>query len=601
MTNTRVLTLLAFFVGANVAWSQISVVEFSSFASGFDVLPSQNFSVAGIVGQQVSEAIEGAPIRLEAGLLNSQLWRSAVIAAMKPDSAVLGQSIRLNVLLPAGVVTFAESLYYRKGGERSFSRLPLQRLGDSLRASIPAEAVSLQGLEFFIQLLSSRGVSRFPLSGVDTIRVRFESFTSPIVLQRRVYKMVSVPAELNDVSPLGVLEDDLGPYNPAVWRLFRWDRDRYVEHPAMTAHFAPGNSFWLITQAGGLFDIDRGKSVPTLAPADIVLDTGWNQVASPFAFRVDWGAAISNVNVSPAYFYDGVSPYQLNVTVLEPWEGYFVENRSGERLTVRIPPVEAPSAIPKSIPVVGLGMKEFVLQLSAEAAASGLRDSYNYLGFKEQATRGADRLDLHEPPPVGEYLQLSIMEGRTYAANFKPFPADGEEWAVRITSPLPNQTVTVHIEEHGTRPDGFEIYVLDKDEFTPLSTHNGSFIVQTWEAHSSRWLKILIGTTSFAEAHSGGIPLVPLAYALEQNFPNPFNPSTTIRYQLSKKSNVRLEVFNLLGQLVKTLVRGEQVTGTYSVRWNGDNTNGLPVASGMYIYRLRAGDYAASRKMMLAR
>lgn len=599
MRSFRIILLLLFALLRS--WAQVSVVEFSTFTMGFEVLPSANHSVASVIGQQASETVEGASLRVEAGLLNSQLWRNALTVAVKPDTARLGYSLRFNVLLPRGSVTFAESLYYRKGGERSFSRVPLQRTGDSLSASIPAEAVSLRGLEYFIQLSSPQGTSRFPLSGVDTVRVRFDWFASPIALQRRTYRMVSVPAELNDVSLLGVLGDDFGPYNPTVWRLFRWERDRYAEHPAIGAGFTPGNAFWLITQAGGSFDVERGKSMPSLQPATITLDTGWNQIASPFAFRIDWGAVIANVNVSPAYFYDGVSPYQINVTVLEPWEGYFVENRSGQPLILPIAPVEASASPSNSQPLAGTGGRQYVVQLSAEVPASGLKDLNNFLGFKEGATSGDDRLDLHEPPPIGEYIQLSIAEGRLFAANFKPFPAEGEEWNLQLTSTLPNRTIAVHLEEYGIRPENFRVFVLDKDEFTALSIQDGSFIVRTGEAQSVRSLKVLIGTEEFAATHSGGIPLVPLAYALDQNFPNPFNPSTSIRYQLSKKGRVVLQVFNVLGQLVKTLVHGEQVTGTYTVQWNGENDGGFPAASGMYVYRLRAGEFTASRKMILVR
>jgi flagellar hook assembly protein FlgD len=89
--------------------------------------------------------------------------------------------------------------------------------------------------------------------------------------------------------------------------------------------------------------------------------------------------------------------------------------------------------------------------------------------------------------------------------------------------------------------------------------------------------------------------------ALEQNYPNPFNPETRIQYQLGKRSGVVLEIYNLMGQRIRTLVREEQLTGRYSVVWNGANDAGIPAASGVYIYRLRAGAYAASRKLLLVR
>jgi hypothetical protein len=91
---------------------------------------------------------------------------------------------------------------------------------------------------------------------------------------------------------------------------------------------------------------------------------------------------------------------------------------------------------------------------------------------------------------------------------------------------------------------------------------------------------------------------VPTSFALEQNYPNPFNPATEIRYQLPEQSEVRLSVFNMLGQEVRTLVQGSQMPGTYVVRWDGTNNNGLSVSSGIYLYKISAGRHAVSKKMI---
>jgi hypothetical protein len=88
----------------------------------------------------------------------------------------------------------------------------------------------------------------------------------------------------------------------------------------------------------------------------------------------------------------------------------------------------------------------------------------------------------------------------------------------------------------------------------------------------------------------------PTAYRLEQNYPNPFNPATTIRYELSSASYATLKVFNMLGQEVMTLVDGEQPAGMYEVRLNAKG-----LASGVYVYRLMAGEYSATRKFVLVR
>lgn len=89
-------------------------------------------------------------------------------------------------------------------------------------------------------------------------------------------------------------------------------------------------------------------------------------------------------------------------------------------------------------------------------------------------------------------------------------------------------------------------------------------------------------------------------FRLQQNYPNPFNPVTTIRYELPQNAHVRLTIYDVLGREVVRLVDEGYLAGAYSVVWNGTNRYGVPVASGIYIYRLEAGrNFVQSRKMLL--
>jgi hypothetical protein len=92
---------------------------------------------------------------------------------------------------------------------------------------------------------------------------------------------------------------------------------------------------------------------------------------------------------------------------------------------------------------------------------------------------------------------------------------------------------------------------------------------------------------------------IPTIYALNQNYPNPFNPSTTISFSLPQTQNVRVDVFDILGNLVKTMVNGSYPVGTHQVIWNGVDKNGARVSSGVYIYRLIAGPFTSTKKMLL--
>ncbi len=92
---------------------------------------------------------------------------------------------------------------------------------------------------------------------------------------------------------------------------------------------------------------------------------------------------------------------------------------------------------------------------------------------------------------------------------------------------------------------------------------------------------------------------IPDSYGLSQNSPNPFNPDTDISYALPRAGEVKLRIFNVLGQNVRDLVNAYQEAGTYNVIWDGKDASGQPVASGVYFYQLKSGEYEKTRKMML--
>jgi hypothetical protein len=88
-------------------------------------------------------------------------------------------------------------------------------------------------------------------------------------------------------------------------------------------------------------------------------------------------------------------------------------------------------------------------------------------------------------------------------------------------------------------------------------------------------------------------------YQLEQNYPNPFNPSTVISFQLPVNSEVTLSIFNMNGQLVKQVASGRYASGRHTLVWDATNDRGERVASGVYMYVIKAGDFTAQKKLVL--
>lgn len=102
-------------------------------------------------------------------------------------------------------------------------------------------------------------------------------------------------------------------------------------------------------------------------------------------------------------------------------------------------------------------------------------------------------------------------------------------------------------------------------------------------------------TLSIQDEQDGGLPA---EYQLHANYPNPFNPSTVIEFDLQHRSTISIEIFNLQGQRVRQLVNKEYPAGSYQVTWDGTSSTGQPVSTGVYLYRLTAGDFVKTKKMI---
>ena len=126
---------------------------------------------------------------------------------------------------------------------------------------------------------------------------------------------------------------------------------------------------------------------------------------------------------------------------------------------------------------------------------------------------------------------------------------------------------------------------------------NRLYVIE-WSGGRGLWeITLPQAATETAVAEAGG--LVPAEFALAQNFPNPFNASTTINFQLPLASRVELTVYSISGQRVRTLINGTLPAGHHRLQWDGRNERGEPVASGAYLYQLSAGDFVASRQLVL--
>lgn len=128
-----------------------------------------------------------------------------------------------------------------------------------------------------------------------------------------------------------------------------------------------------------------------------------------------------------------------------------------------------------------------------------------------------------------------------------------------------------------------------------------------WYNATSGWTMISTGeymlrcvvVTPTGIKELGGDGVRPASYQLVGNYPNPFNPSTDIKFLAPQAGNVRIDIYNISGQLVKTVLDGYVEAGVKAVTWDGTNSSGMKVNSGIYLYKLTAGDYVETQKMVL--
>jgi predicted TIM-barrel fold metal-dependent hydrolase len=140
----------------------------------------------------------------------------------------------------------------------------------------------------------------------------------------------------------------------------------------------------------------------------------------------------------------------------------------------------------------------------------------------------------------------------------------------------------------------------------PLLEDSVAVMIYSWNVYASDpWdstassngpRSLTIDVSGLLALNGIGLPDV---FALHNNYPNPFNPVTNITYDIPEVAQVTLEIYNVSGQKVRTLAQGQHEPGRYRIQWNATNDYGNPLSSGMYIYRIHAGDFVSVKKLIL--
>jgi photosystem II stability/assembly factor-like uncharacterized protein len=419
---------------------------------------------------------------------------------------------------------------------------------------------------------------------------------------QEAYEMISIPYAFSD-SSVDALFKDLGKPNKLLWRMFgKYDAKKgYAEYPEDFRTVKRGEAYWLIAKNPVNMNLGTTTMQGTEEDFEITLHSGYNMVGNPFPYRVSWQNSTLPDSVENVLWSYHAGKYDSTTVVMEPFQGYWVKNRGRLPKTIRISSLQmnTPVIVPKvQNSFSELASEEWKIRLSARSSSSA--DEQNFVGVVRGAVDGLDRFDFSEPPvsPDG-YVSIAVrhQEGRL-AADYRSAAVDGYTWDIELMSSEPNIPISIGMEQFGTFDPSFKIYLLDnKQERVYDMTGLMEYSLKLGKNESFRSFRLIVGGSDFVEKNTNGIPLVPLEYSVSQNFPNPFNPSTTITYSLSHSGVTSIEIFNILGQKIKTLVDQFQPIGRYSVQWDGRDDSHGSVASGVYYYRVRCNEFTAVKKM----
>ncbi len=197
------------------------------------------------------------------------------------------------------------------------------------------------------------------------------------------------------------------------------------------------------------------------------------------------------------------------------------------------------------------------------------------------------------------FIEAAIVSVSADGENWYTFPWDTSTWKglAGVTPTLDNQHPTDPTVSGGDQFDladvGLQyarfVKLTDLGDIKKEGIFNGDFDLDAVVAVNSR-------PTAISEFNN---PVTISGFELEQNFPNPFNPETTIRFKVAQAGSLTMQIYNLQGQIVKTLVNSNYSSGTYQVRWDGKNDNRELVTTGVYFCKMKIGNYQAVRRLIL--
>ncbi len=383
------------------------------------------------------------------------------------------------------------------------------------------------------------------------------------------------------------------------WRIFadNGNNENFLIELSSNSSLKTGEGYWLIKK-GNLelngFDITLPR-LDSTASYSIPLHPGWNIICNPFNKPITWQSILFANNISFASQLHSYNGSYKQETTLEPFKGYYFFNLNN-LTTLKIP-----------YPFGWIGSNKaneanilWKVQIIYETEMN--RDPENFVGIASSAKIGEDSLDSRKPPLFMDqsflYFDRKDWDNTfsKFSSDLRPSLGDGQVWNFDVSNPNKSQG-TIHFNGITQIPDDYEVILINTTNTVPINLREQSSYVFN-SAQQSTPFKLIIGSPKFVEGEIAD--LIPDAFELGQNFPNPFNSNTTISVKLPVDSEIQIEIFNMLGQKVKILTHGRYPKGVHTFSWNGTDSNNQIVPTGIYFYRMTAGrEILLTKKMII--
>ncbi len=547
-----------------------------------------------------------------------------------------GQSIAISASIIDDNGVANAHLHYRRAGDPDFISQRMTFVGgNNYRADIPANTVTSRGVEYFITATDADSAQdRQPPVKYSSIQIQVSSearhdeqgnpVAQPAGNTQAAYRLISVPLQLEVPDAHALLADELGPYDDTKWRLYGLsllasqnlsDKEPYTELRT-GGDLPPGKSLFLIVnEPNKVIVTGAARSVRTDQEFAITLQRGHNFIGAPFNFTIpiDKLRLLSGNSVALQTF---AAADWHSATALSPWEGYYIANLNETADILFVDP-DLSSGPQKATPASAASAGGWRVQIMASWAEA--RDDFNFAGVLPESENAYDGQDRPEPPPIGEYVSLYFPHPEwqkplaRFSDDMRSPATPNHRWDFEVASNAPGEIIKLQFDLKEMPAGKTEIYLVDPDLQYRQDLHANS--VYTFIARGVEHIKklaLVAGEQGFVAEQVAAVAPLPRVFELHQNFPNPFSSmasertrgmaSTTIRYGLPSDARVTLRVFNLLGELVATLVPGEaQAAGYYLVNWDGRDARGQPLAAGVYFYQLRANAFSQVRKAVVMR